>query len=243
MAKHNQRLDYARLAEVLHEREVADAGSIRELLHLSKSGGTPFAVALVTSNTIGDWDLSRIVCETFNLPFLPVEIAPPDAEVGEGLNMAFLRENGLVPIGRFGQTLTVCMPGLVPADILGILATDTDMVILPVVGTVQSNRRWLDANYPVATGADGMPVDASWSAMFDDADAAVLMDLSDVDPGGIADGSEIEFQLTEPEDEVQSLVDFGDGTDETELTDDSDVSKTSSTKGGGIELPPLPEFG
>jgi len=236
MAKHNQRLDYARLAEVLHEREIADAGSIRELLHHSKTGGTPFAVALVTSNLVGDWDLSRIVCETFNLPFLPVEIAPPDPEAAEGLDLGFLRENDLVPIGRFGQTLTVCMPGLVPADILGMLAAETDLVILPVVGTVQSNQRWMRANYAAESAGQELPVDASWSAMFDDADAAVLMDLSDVVSAEESAGEGIEFQLTDPEDDSSSLVDF---------TDDSDGSGATSSKsaGGGVDLPPLPEFG
>ncbi|TDJ79840.1 MAG: hypothetical protein E2O39_00265 [Planctomycetota bacterium] len=236
MAKHNQRLDYARLAEVLHEREIADAGSIRELLHHSKTGGTPFAVALVTSNLVGDWDLSRIVCETFNLPFLPVEIAPPDPEAAEGLDLGFLRENDLVPIGRFGQTLTVCMPGLVPADILGMLAAETDLVILPVVGTVQSNQRWMRANYAEEGTERALPVDASWSAMFDDADAAVLMDLSDVVSAEESAGEGIEFQLTDPEDDSSGLVDF---------TDDSDGSGATSSKsaGGGVDLPPLPEFG
>lgn len=236
MAKHNQRLDYGRLAEVLHEREVADAGSIRELLHHSKTGGTPFAVALVTSNLVGDWDLSRIVCETFNLPFLPVEIAPPDPEAAEGLDLGFLRENGLVPLGRFGQTLTVCMPGLVPADILAMLAADTDLVILPVVGTVQSNQRWMNTNYPAESDERDLPVDASWSAMFDDADAAVLMDLSDVVPDEESGSEEIEFQLSDPDDETADLVEF-------ETDPDESAATGAKSAGADIELPPLPEFG
>ena len=109
--KQTQRLDYARLAEVLHERRMADLESIRELLH---QGGA-FPEALVSTSLVADWDLSRVVCEIFSLPFLPVELVDPDPAAREGIDKQFLIQHGLIPMGRFGQVLTVCMPGMVPA--------------------------------------------------------------------------------------------------------------------------------
>ena len=59
--KYTQRLDYGRLAEVLHERGLAELDAIREQLQLSQDVGKPFCEALVDSNVVSDWDLSKVV--------------------------------------------------------------------------------------------------------------------------------------------------------------------------------------
>ena len=92
--KQTQRLDYARLTEVLHERRMADLESIRELLH---QGGA-FPEALVSTSLVADWDLSRVVCEIFSLPFLPVELVDPDPAAREGIDKQFLIQHGLIPM-------------------------------------------------------------------------------------------------------------------------------------------------
>ena len=143
--KYTQRLDHGRLAEVLHERGLAEPDAIRELLQSSQDGGTPFCEALVSSNTVSDWDLSKIVCETFQLPFLPVNLVTPNPAAIEEIDADLFREHQLVPIDLFGQILTVAMPGLVPAEVLARVSAMTDFTVLPVVGTVESNRRWMCA--------------------------------------------------------------------------------------------------
>jgi hypothetical protein len=184
--KINQRLDYARLAEVLAERGLVDPHALREALQFSGKGNLPFSEALVSANLVADWELSRVVCELYNLPFITVEIAEPDPKASESIDKQFLNEHCLVPLSRHGQVLTVCMPALVPADVLGMLAAQTDLYILPVVGTVRTNRRWLELHLklePVAPLPSDSPEeksahDAQWSSIFDDADAAVLLDLN-----------------------------------------------------------------
>jgi hypothetical protein len=184
--KHNQRLEYARLAEVLAERGMCEMQALREALQFSGRGHAPFAEALVNASLVSDWELSRVVCELYNLPFVTVDVYEADPNARKGINSAFLIEHGLVPLGRHGQLLTVAMPGMVPAEVLGMLAADTDLYILPVVGTVQTNRRWIDrylqaelaAALPAATPADAASPDASeWANIFDQGDAAVLLDL------------------------------------------------------------------
>ena len=183
--KHNQRLDYSRLAEVLAERGMCEPQALREALQFSGRGHAPFAEAVVNANLVADWELSRVVCELYNLSFLPVDVVDPDPKARTGLNVAFLIEHGLVPIGRYGQVLTIAMPGMVPAEVLGILAADTDLYILPVVGTVRSNRRWIELNLqaelraalPTASREEVAEGAGGWGNIFDAADAAVLLDL------------------------------------------------------------------
>src|SRR5258708_38631447 len=76
--KHNQRLDNQRLAEILAERGMVDPQALREAIQFASHGRVPLTEALVSSNLVQDWELSRIVCELYNLPFLPVDLLDPD---------------------------------------------------------------------------------------------------------------------------------------------------------------------
>lgn len=180
----NQRLGYQRLAEVLVERGLVEPQSVQDALSMGAHGGLPFPEALVAANLVADWELSRVVCELYGLPFLTVDMIEPDPEARRGLDLDFLRESGVVPLSRHGQVLTVCMPSVVPAEILGCLAAESDCVVLPVVGTVQTNRRWLtDKLEPEVADSDqlnGLDEDSGeWSNFLDEADAAVLSSLDD----------------------------------------------------------------
>ena len=59
----------------------------------------PFPEILVGDNLISDWELSRIVCDMYNLPFLPVDIHPPSSKAFEGLDREFFRRLR-IPTGR-----------------------------------------------------------------------------------------------------------------------------------------------
>ena len=187
--KSSQRLDNNRLSEVLAERGLVEPQALREAANFAVHGKIPMSEALVTANLVPDWELARIVSEIYNLPFMPIEMLDPDPNALKGIDVQFLVENCLVPIGRYGQVLTVCMPAMVPADVLGLLAATTDLVILPVVGSVRSNRAWIEKNLVAASqntkagpagdadaaGPRGAP--GEWGSLFDQADAAVLLDL------------------------------------------------------------------
>jgi hypothetical protein len=182
--KQNQRLEYGRLAEVLAERGLVEPQALREALQFSGRGALPFPEALVSANLVADWELSRVVCELYGLPFLSIEQCEPDVKAREGIDPQFLVDHCLVPLGRFGRLLTVVMPAIVPAEVLGLLAAETELQISPVVGTVRSNRRWLELNLkielPAALPSGGGDHDlhaGQWSSIFDAGDAAVLLDL------------------------------------------------------------------
>ncbi len=205
--KSSQRLDNNRLSEVLAERGLVEPQALREAANFAVHGKIPMSEALVTANLVQDWELARIVSEIYNLPFLPVELMDPDPRALEGIDPQFLVENCLVPVGRYGQVLTVCMPAMVPADVLGLLAATTDLVILPLVGSVRSNRNWIEKNLaapapampaqaaagteaesdkPAGAGPQGAP--GEWGSLFDQADAAVLLDLQVPASDGENDG-------------------------------------------------------
>ncbi|MCP5021175.1 MAG: hypothetical protein GY930_05300 [bacterium] len=262
--KFTQRLDYSRLAEALTERDMVAIASIQELLNASNDGGQPFPEALVESNLIPDWDLSRVVCDVFHLPFLPIEQAKPNLELLSLFDRNFLQSTALVPVSRYGNVLTIAMPAIVQADTLALLSAETDLFLLPIVSTVTSNRKWLDENCPVQAFGE----DDSWGSLFDEGDHAVQQTLGLESPKSELDTS---FDLDDlQEDDLKESLELVD-TDLLESADlsfeedDSDsIEVESSLLDGGIQiaddaldlqfenedsedpdsldLPPMPEF-
>lgn len=179
--KNSHRLDYSSLIEVLGQRGLVDPQRLKIVLQSVAKSPIALPEMLVSENLIGDWELSRVVCELYGLPFLTVDQYPPSPAALDGLDRDFFRRYALVPLARHGQILTVCMPAMVPADVLGALAASSDLHVLPVVGTVNSNNRWL-AEHLAVDAAPEAGEGAGWSKLFDESDAAVLLDLNDV-PG------------------------------------------------------------
>lgn len=184
-----QHLDYGRLADHLVERALIDAVTIQHVVQQCGSTGALMPEILVRDNLISDWEITRVCAELFGLPFLPVETYPPSEEAMEGIDPHYLRQYGLVPLDRFGNLLTVAMPGLVPSEVLNGLRGAGETVVLPVVGSVQGNRNWLETHLPANTKAEAdqvlesfgqaLPEDDSWANLFDEAEEAVQHDLRD----------------------------------------------------------------
>jgi hypothetical protein len=144
--KNAQRLDYQGLAAALDQRGLIESSKLQLALNTSAQSGKPFPEILVEDDLIGDWELSRVVCELYNLPFLPIDFCSPNADAVQVFDRETLQNFRLVPLSRFGDLVTVVMPAIVPADVLGSLAAGASVHILPVVGTVVSNNRWISEN-------------------------------------------------------------------------------------------------
>ena len=240
---------------------MVEPSAIHELLQASNEGGQAFPEAMVAASLVSDWDLSKVVCEIFQLPFLPLEFVTPRTDLIEMFSAHFLHDSGIVPLARFGNVLTLAMPALVPADVLAMLAAETDMVLLPVVGTVTANRKWLAENVVIKKLSE----DSSWGNLFDEGDAAVRESLNPEDGETTADSdfsvesdtSSLEFTNDDGDkadeanlDSIASLTGL-DGMDDdmevegglefTDLDEDETTGNDSGT--GGLELPPMPEFG
>ena len=88
----------------------------------------------------------------------------------------------LIPIAVHDQTLTVCMPGLVQAEVLGLLAAQIDLQVLPFVGSVNSNSRWILENLPEEVPPP-LPGDSLGAASVEDPTMTVDPALADAGMG------------------------------------------------------------
>jgi hypothetical protein len=193
--KSTQRLEYARFLEALIERGLVDRETLAHVVKQCHESGALLTEILVAEGRVSDLEIARVACEIYNLAFLPIEACQPMASAREGLDWAYLRQWGLVPLHRFGHILTVAMPGFVPTEVLDALLAGEGERIVPVVGLVTSNRGWLDSNAPASGAIDALepavpagggedgdlaaPDESSWLGLFDDADQAVQLDLKE----------------------------------------------------------------
>lgn len=169
---------------------MGDPGTLQELLRASRSGGAPFCEAAVNARLISDWEMSRVVAEMFQLPFLPVDICQPDPALWGELGSEAFRESAVVPMHRFGQLLTVAMPGLASAEVLGALAKETGCLLMPVVGTAQTNRRYVEERSQRDPGIPGGNQPAGRPAPPCEDDTAAHPSLEG--EGGQMDGRDLE---------------------------------------------------
>ena len=146
MAKSAQRFDYVRFGEALVERGLIDRDVLTHVMNQCNSSRALLPELLVRENLVSDWEVSRVACELYHLPFLTVDQYPPANTALDGYDLNYLRHYALVPLDRFGALVTVIMPGLVPSEVLEGLRTGQGGRVLPVVGSVVSNRRWLTAH-------------------------------------------------------------------------------------------------
>jgi hypothetical protein len=154
--KSAHRFDYSRFGEALIERGLIDREVLSHVLHQVNASRSLLPEVLVRENLVSDWEVSRVACEIYHLPFLTVEHYPPATTALEGYDLAYLRHFALVPLDRYGSLVTVIMPGLVPSEVLEGLRPGQNGRVLPVVGSVMSNRHWLEANF--APKAPASPV-------------------------------------------------------------------------------------
>lgn len=145
--KSAHRFDYPRFGEALIERGLIDREVLSHVLHQVNATHALLPEVLVRENLVSDWEVSRVACEVYHLPFLTVDHYPPTANALEGYDLNYLRHFALVPLDRFGALVTVIMPGLVPSEVLEGLRPGQNGRVLPVVGSVLSNRRWIEENF------------------------------------------------------------------------------------------------
>ena len=205
--KGTPKFDYRRFTEHLIDRGMVDRGTVGHVLQQCEATGALLSEIMVQEGLVSDWEVARVVCELYHVPFLPLKVYPANKAAMEGLDPDYLRQYGLVPLDRFGNVLTVVVPGIVPSTVLMGLVDDRKVQIVPVVGSVTDNRRWLMENLPgpdtagvsasarptaarpasrpaapeVPSSMDdiaaALPDDLEWEAIFDAGEEAVQLEL------------------------------------------------------------------
>jgi hypothetical protein len=178
--KHKQRLDHELLAEALRDRGLVPPKTLEHVLAQCVQSGALFTEQLVRDGVVSDWELAQLCCEKFGLAFMPVDLYEPDRELLPLFDATLLRQNALVPLDRFGNVLVVAMPCMVPSEVLDEIETRLSVRVMPVVGSVRANVRYLEENLKVSESLAKVAEEADdgdWTNVLDMGDAAVQVEL------------------------------------------------------------------
>ena len=138
-----EKLTSVRLAEILSERDIIPREVITEALYSQERLGETFAQALINGGSITEWDLAKLVTESFNLPFLMAGNYQISDDAKQRLSKEVLFEHTLVPLDVFGDVVTVSMPVMLSFERIAKIQKIEDCNIFPYVGLVSENRRIL----------------------------------------------------------------------------------------------------
>jgi hypothetical protein len=194
-----------RLAEILSERDIVPSEAIADALYSQECHGEGFVQVLISGGHITEWDLAKIVTESFNLPFLMAGNYQIADEAKERLPKEVLFDHMLVPLDTFGDIVCVSMPVISTFEEIRKIQKEHDCELFPYVGLVSENRRilgeihddyskWYEEDQrrrqeakatKKAKGPAGGGSDSDWMSIFDAGDQAIKETISkkpDEDP-------------------------------------------------------------
>jgi hypothetical protein len=193
-----EKLTSIRLAEMLTQKGVVPPDVVTDALYIQNEHGETFVDVLVNSGQISEWDLARVVVESFQLPFIVAGNYEISNEAWAKIPKAELFQHLVVPMDVFGNILTVSMPTFTAAETLMSWESRYGVEIYPYVGLISENKKALTTEFTEfkdwcnttakAGGGSSKPKAESeeipaaitttsnkngWANIFDDADAAV----------------------------------------------------------------------
>jgi hypothetical protein len=183
-----EKLTGIRLAEVLSQKNVVSADAITDALYMQETLGEAFVDALVSSGSITEWDLAKVVVEHFQVPFMMATNYELSDEARVRLPKETLFRHLLVPLDLFGDAMTVVMPILAPCDVLEAIQREHKVDLFPYVGLISENKQVLQESFEgfkewqqaeeerrekKRRTAPKQKGDGDWMNIFDNADAAV----------------------------------------------------------------------
>jgi len=183
-----EKLTPVRLAEVLTQKGSVPTEVITDALYAQDKHGEPISETLVTAGHITEWDLAKVVVESFQLPFLMASNFDISKEALQKLGEDTIFEHLLLPLDLYGNLVTVVMPIMTPHETLDKLQRKLDVEFFPYVGLITENKRLIGELFPAfkewterkqaAKEKTKVTVKAAstgggWTNIFDAADAAV----------------------------------------------------------------------
>ncbi len=104
-------------AEILIREGITSADTVKKALQIQSRTGEPIEEVLVQEGNVSEWDIARTLVKHYKLPFIPLHRYAILKEVIGLLPPQLLREHSMIPMDRFGNTITIAIgrnpePGL-----------------------------------------------------------------------------------------------------------------------------------
>ena len=104
-------------AEILIREGITTPDCMKRAVQIQGQTGETLEEVLVQEGNLTEWDLARTLVKHYKLPFIPLSRYEVSKDIVELLPVELLRENMMMPMDRFGNTITLAIarnpePGL-----------------------------------------------------------------------------------------------------------------------------------
>ena len=175
-----------RLSEVLVDEGVLTKVQVGEAAKYLRQPDDPLGPHLITCGFITPWDLAKVVCTHFSLPFYDLTSYKPKKDVVGLLDTPFLHGYGILPIDKFGKIVTLAVCESISPAVLQAVVDRTHLSPYMYVAPYDKIREMLQAACPyeapagspeaAAAGGEkegaaaGSSEDGDWMAIFEEAE-------------------------------------------------------------------------
>lgn len=167
----HHRFERRSLRDVLIDQGVLNTELADELMTSARENGEPFGSVVVEGGHMTAWDLAKVVATHYQMPYLPLQGFDFDKELSQGIAAATLFHHQVLPVGRFGKTVSFAVVEPPSRDCIAALqeAAETNSLFFFVGEAPDVNQLLTEhVNLVDSTG------DTSWHDIFDSGDRNVL---------------------------------------------------------------------
>jgi hypothetical protein len=184
----DRRTSAKKLSDVLVDEGVLTKAQVQEASKFLRQADDPLGPHLIRCGFITAWDLAKVVCTHFALPFYDLGSYKAKKEVVALLDPPFLHGYGILPIDRFGKILTLAVSETLSPSVLQAIVDRAQISPYMYVSPYDKIRERLEEACPYAAPAEeaaGEPVavaaaaggaaagsgdEGDWMAIFEEAE-------------------------------------------------------------------------
>jgi hypothetical protein len=148
------RVQRRRIGDVLVNEGLVSRENLESALEIQSKTGETLSGVLVDMGCVADHDVTRIVCQHYQLPFVRLANYDVDSKLVKLFPPEFLHLNKILPFDRIGQML-LCSVVEIPGDeILAEIPRTTRHNAALYVGALTEVDHYLQQLYPLPEGSE-----------------------------------------------------------------------------------------
>ncbi|RME69969.1 MAG: hypothetical protein D6776_12295, partial [Planctomycetota bacterium] len=142
------RITRKRLGELLVGQGLVTQAQVEEALAQQQRTGRPLGEVLVRLGYVTEADVAQCLCAQFGKPYIKPSLYDIPKEVLSLLPPLLMVEHDLVPLDRFGDTLTIAIGGMPTSEVLQKIETQTSLRVAFFISTATEVRKLLAQHFP-----------------------------------------------------------------------------------------------
>lgn len=151
-------------AEILIREGITTTDCMKRALQIQGQTGETLEEVLVQEGNLTEWDLARTLVKHYKLPFIPLGRYDIAKDVMQLLPVELMREHTMIPMDRFGTTITLAIARNPEPGLKELLLEEYQLHCSFFVSTLTDVKNALNLHFPTPFSEfDGLLTDVKQS--------------------------------------------------------------------------------